>query len=186
MGSEVVTGLVGVAGALVGGAASFAGTWVNLRSQHRQAVKARREAVQDRRYAAHLEFVKGVDRFCEAARDARSVLDRGMFASAQELEDAQVEYTKAWTELRELKGAAELAGPPPLSTAVRQVGAAIRDYSSRIDSWYCAALEGLSMPDAELVERAESTFGELCRTDRETVDRVRERYVVQAQAIFSK
>ncbi len=186
MGAEVFTGIIGVAGAAVGGAASFAGTWANLRSQRRQATTARRQAVQDRRYAAHLNYIQGVDRFCEAARDVRKALERGRDIKAQQIERAQKGHIKTWAELRELKGAAELAGPPKLAAAIRKLHNAIANYSTSIDDWYLDAIAALSVPDLDQVDQICTDNALPRRSERIEVDEVREQYLVQAEEFFSQ
>lgn len=188
MGAEVFTGLVGIVGAAVGGTASFAGTWANLRSQHKLANTTRRQGIQDRRYAAHLDFIRGVDRFGEAARDIRYALERGpkTVAWPQHIETAQNGHTMAWAQLQELKGAAELAGPPQLAVAVRNLANVIKSYSSSIDSWYLDTIDALSESDLDRIEQGRAENSELCRSHRMDVEATREQYVIQAEAFFSR
>jgi phage-related protein len=177
---ELLTGLIGVAGALVGGLATFSGTWINARSARLQSAAVRVQAVQDRRYDAHLEYIRGVARFYEAAREVRAAL-----ADRRSAEDAQRLHIEAYSALRELEAAAEFAGPGALRADLRELHDQLRTYSQRVDEWFSAGAAYLDETGESLDDERNDRFGRSCASAWTRTQQSRARYLDQTLSAFS-
>ncbi len=146
-----------MAGALVGGLATFSGTAFNARSTRKQSLADRTHAVQDRRYEAHRDYIRGVAQFYESARGVRTALLGG-----QNAEEAQRLHEQAYSALREFESAAEFAGSPALNESLRELQAQLKAYSMQVDAWDEAEAEFMSESGESLDSEQRLRFDSSC------------------------
>ncbi|MBP2522448.1 hypothetical protein BS618_27740 [Rhodococcus erythropolis] len=131
---EIGSGLSAVLGALVGGSASYAGTWLNLKFQAKQAKHSRANLLSDRRQNVHQELLSTVYMFVERSRVVCELLD-ARDTAPNELATAKAQYVLAWEEISLSRGAALLAGPQAVSEDLLSMLLAASEYSLVIDRW---------------------------------------------------
>ncbi|MEV0048767.1 hypothetical protein AB0H60_35610 [Nocardia rhamnosiphila] len=170
-----------MAGALVGGLATFSGTAFNARSARKQSLAARTHAVQDRRYEAHLDYIRGVARFYEAALEVRVALSEQR-SNAQE---AQRRHIDAYSALRELEGAAEFAGPRELRANLRELHDQLLKYSRQIDRWYSAAVATVEEDGEWMDTKDNRRFGSSCHAEWTKTEEFRARFLDKAHEVFA-
>jgi hypothetical protein len=157
--ASLLTGLVGVLGAAVGGLAAFAGTWWHGRADQRRADDVRAEARCDLRRQACVGYLAALDLYAERARD---VLAAG---SADGRAVAQSRYQQAWRALADALAAVQIAGPEPVSAA----GAAVQDAATSYGLAVDARLEGgrgAAGPGTDLERRLADARREFAGTAR--------------------
>ncbi|MGW5074020.1 hypothetical protein [Rhodococcus sp. NPDC004095] len=127
---DIGSGLSALIGAVVGGTATFAGTWLNVKHQGRQAVQARREERINRRYAVHQQMVTATFAFGEITR--KVAYDYHDDRSAMPADLVQ-RYHNAWEEFQVAQAGALLAGPAALNESLRALDDAASAYSGTVD-----------------------------------------------------
>ncbi|WP_040742754.1 hypothetical protein [Nocardia tenerifensis] len=134
MAFEIATGLFTLAGATVGGGATFAVNWLTARNQRKLAEQTRSQAVVDRRYMAHIDFLARADRFQESLRSLwERLLDR---SPGEVIISTNVAYLEAWVAMSDARGSAQIAGPPELEVKLVAFYEALKVLSSHTDQWY--------------------------------------------------
>lgn len=174
MGSGLSTGLFTLAGTLFGGGVTFAVNWVTVRGQRKLAANARTQAVLDRRYASHMDFLMAVDRFRELARALRGLLYSE--ASTELADAAYAQCWESWKALVDKSGVAGVAGPPDLGRCVRTLSAAMAAYFEVVETWY--------QTDVALGERG--VRDRQCAVELGKVDAARDLYIELAYVTLSE
>ena len=135
MSASVLTGLVGVLGATVGGLAAFAGIWWHGRAEQRRADTVRADARRDLRRGACVDYLAALDLYLERGRDLLGAISGG---SVDGRAVAQSRYQQSWRGLVDALAAVQIAGPEPVSAASTAVHDAATSYGLAVD----ARLEG--------------------------------------------
>src|SRR5947209_15765357 len=135
MSASVLTGLIGVLAAAVGGLAALAGSWWLGRAEQRRADDVRADARRDMRREACVGYLAALDLYQERARDLLTAISGG---SADGRAVAQSRYQQSWRGLVDALAAVQIAGPEPVSTA----GAAVHDAATSYGLVVDALLEG--------------------------------------------
>jgi len=173
MASDITVGLFSICGVLIGGGATVLTNLINLQTQQRQNSEARKQALLDRRYEAHLAYLNGANLFIDDTRELWWALlysyppDR-----RQKVHD---DYMNAWQTYFESKGAAQLAGPPDLVVGLSALDKSISDLANLIDGWYRtenASPQSLKDSDVKYTKQ------------QNEVDAKRQQYLEQAQRQF--
>ena len=127
---DIGSGVSALLGAAVGGVATYAGTWQNLKFQARQAKHARTNSLLDKRHDTHQQMIISLYRFVERSR----ALEERLTAKLP-TDDAVVKYLEAWEEVNVGRGAALLAGPRAVGTALLDMMGSAAEYSNLLDNW---------------------------------------------------
>ena len=127
---DIGSGLSAFLGVLAGGAITITGQWQTQRAQVRSERTKRRHQVEDRRVAAHEDALAAAYEFGEAARPVYVQTNR-----ANVSQDSRIAYENAWVELKRKASPARLAGPKPVSDALKAMVDAAAAYAERLDSW---------------------------------------------------
>jgi hypothetical protein len=162
MSASVLTGLVGVLGAVVGGLAAVAGTWWHGRAEQRRADAVRADARRDLRREACVGYLAALDLYRERARDLLGAISGG---SADGRAVAQSRYQQSWRALVDALAAVQIAGPERVSAAGTTVHDAATSYGLAVD----ARLEGgrgASAPGPDLERRLGDARREFAGTAR--------------------
>jgi len=162
MSASVLTGLVGVLGAAVGGLAAFAGTWWHGRADRRRADDARADARRDLRRTACVGYLAALDLYQERARDLLGAISGG---SADGRAVAQSRYQQAWRGLVDALAAVQIAGPEPVSAAGTTLHDAATSYGLAVDA-RLAGGRGVTGPGADLDRRLGDARREFAGTAR--------------------
>ncbi|NUS43777.1 MAG: hypothetical protein HOQ24_08840 [Mycobacteriaceae bacterium] len=168
--SGLLPGLFALLGAAIGGAVK----WGAVRNRRSMAAVTRAQAVLDRRYAAHTDFVVAVDRFRKRAREYRSLLYDG--APAEQADAAGLSYIEACDVLSDKVGVAGMSGPPELADSAASVHRAAEAYAETIDQW---RRSGSPAEGRGARERK-------CLAGLAELDDARGRYIVLASLLFSE
>jgi hypothetical protein len=162
MSASLLTGLVGVLGAAVGGLAALGGTVWHGRAEQRRADDARADRRRDLRREACVGYLAALDLYQERARDLLTALTAG---SADGRAVAQSRYQQAWRGLTDALAAVQIAGPAPVSAA----GAALHDAATSYGLAVDARLEGgrgAAAPGHDLERRLGEARGAFAGTAR--------------------
>jgi hypothetical protein len=162
MSASVLTGLIGVLGAAVGGLAAFTGAWWHGRAEQRRADDVRADVRRDLRREACVGYLSALDLYQERARDLLGAVSGG---SADGRAVAQSRYQQAWRGLTDALAAVQIAGPAAVSAAGGALHDAATSYGLAVD----ARLEGgrgASAPGPDLERRLGDARREFAGTAR--------------------
>ncbi|OBA44898.1 hypothetical protein A5780_36500 [Nocardia sp. 852002-20019_SCH5090214] len=137
--------------------------------------------MQDRRYEAHLDYIRGVARFYEAAREVRDALQE----QRKDAQEAQRLHIEAYSALRELEGAAEFAGPRELRESLRDLHDHLRKYSLQIDEWYSAAKMYVEETGEWMDTEDHRRYVSSCAARWSKAEQARERFLDKAHTVFA-
>jgi hypothetical protein len=162
MGASVLTALVGVLGAVVGGLAAFAGVWWHGRAEQGRADGVRADARRELRREACVGYLSALDLFAERARDVLTAVSAG---SADGRAVAQSRYQQAWRALADALAAVQIAGPERVSAAGAAVHDAATSYGLAVDARLDGG-RGAAGPGTDLERRLADARREFAGTAR--------------------
>jgi hypothetical protein len=162
MTASVLTGMIGVLGAVVGGLAASVGQWWHARAEQRRADDARSDTRRDLRRAACVGYLSALDLYQERASDLLAAVSGG---SADGRAVAHSRYQQAWRGLVDALAAVQIAGPEPVSAA----GTAVHDLATAYGLAVDARLEGgrgAAAPGTDVARRLGDARREFAGTAR--------------------
>jgi hypothetical protein len=128
--AEVSAGVFALAGALLGGLASFGATALEARSRRGEFAEARREKITDERRLLYNDLIQKADVLADAARDVIS------FIRNSDVTDVVREnYIKAWAETVQARAAVDIIGPGTMASAATDLYTSVIEICNQVDQW---------------------------------------------------
>lgn len=132
MASEIAFGVIGLLGAVIGGGVTLGITALSHREQRRMAARLRDQHLADERRHVCSDFLEHAELFRDHARAVVACLEPGTAPEA--LAQSRLLYDDAWSRLKGKNAAVQVAGPPPLADAARELVARLGDYSDLVEA----------------------------------------------------
>jgi hypothetical protein len=137
---ELITGLIGLAGVIVGAGATTITGITAARSQRLQLAVGRDERQNDVRREACNAFLIRVSAVLDLARELVARLEQTPPIDA--LDEIHSRYVAEWHDLARAVAAVEIAGPPNLANAASELRLAVGGVADVCDAWYSARQRG--------------------------------------------
>ncbi|MEU5563605.1 hypothetical protein [Micromonospora musae] len=163
--SDLVTGAIGVTGALIGGGVTMGASYLDGRWKRKLAFMERDHHVQDVQRETAATFLRQADLFLDTARALAGVLEGSR--SDVNKEELYSRYEDEWTELVTSNSALQVIGPPEVAVAAQTVRRVAGTWADVLDDRY----KGHRWP-ADKQEKQEAAWDE------------RRKFVLTAQRVF--
>jgi hypothetical protein len=136
--------VIGLAGAVVGAAATLAANWltarVTARTQLTMASGDREQQKAEVRRGACAEYLTAVDSFLDQARELVSRMENN--APEPERDAAQGAYAAGWENLQRTCAPVIIAGPGELAERAESLNSQLGAVGDECDGWYNAHKNG--------------------------------------------
>ncbi|MFI7075485.1 hypothetical protein [Micromonospora sediminicola] len=164
MPSDITSGVLTLAGTIVGGLITVAGTYGTVSAQRRQVQQARRDQVTDARRQAWVTYLTRLDTFLDHARELVVAMDGDDQGNA--IKDLHERYADEWLAFIATNAAVQIAGPKVVAERADALKIAAGNWSDAVDARYQRGKWGRGREDAwEAVTRARSAFVEAIQSD---------------------
>jgi hypothetical protein len=134
MASDLTSGVLTLAGTVVGGAITFGGTYWTSHTQRQQVEQTRRDQVNGLRRQAWVTFLTKLDMFLDHTRELVVAMDGDV--GATQLEELHRRYLAEWLEFVPTNAAVEIAGPRSVADRAKVLKTAVGTFSDTVDSRY--------------------------------------------------
>ncbi|WFE53632.1 hypothetical protein [Micromonospora sp. WMMD1155] len=145
MTAEIATGLFGLLGAVLGGAATFGVGYLSTRTQRAEAERARShetadaerirsDQLADARSAAYVVYLTRVDMFLDQARELSDLMD--LHPEGEQPRDQHQQYAADWHQLVAANATVQVAGPDLLAQRAQRLRDTIGALAEIIDKRY--------------------------------------------------
>jgi hypothetical protein len=135
MANDISSGVIGIIGALVGGSATAATSWISARSQSKREREKDQEARLDKiatiRRDACVVYISCVDRLLEDARALSAALDGRV--DDTHFAELHNRYEEEWRELTLVGSPLQIMGPAKLASIAQSLRIKIGGYCDLID-----------------------------------------------------
>lgn len=172
MGSELITGLFGAVGALIGAGTTLTANMITARGQKRLAHDSRKERAADIRRDACAVYLTSVEGFLDRCRELVTALDED--SSGEARERAHEAYLAEWNDLLRSCAPVVIAGPSALGGKAMTLRQAIASLSDECDRWYASYAAGSTRARWAKYHEA-----------RSIVDEAHDAFIATAQACVS-
>lgn len=131
MASDLTSGLLTLAGTLVGGLITFGGTYWNTRVQRWQSRQTRRDQLADCQRQVLVIFLTRLDTFRDHTRELVAALEGA--AGAMRCEELHKKYLSEWQELVNSNAAVQIGCPGAVAGKAEALKVAAGKYSDAVD-----------------------------------------------------
>ncbi|UGQ14845.1 hypothetical protein LO772_15485 [Yinghuangia sp. ASG 101] len=134
MSPELVTGIFGALGAVIGAGGVMATNAIASRSQTRRDHLDRAERVSDARRIDYLDVLTSLAAYVDHAREFAHAMDSGTARS--DCEPLRDRYVAEWDRLIRAQAAAKLAGPDEIRSLAQELRDLIGNLATPCDDWW--------------------------------------------------